>query len=187
MLLYHWENWSIKLSMEVYLFQNKLFFEKSSSEISISPCLWKTSADSVRVNEFILFLKANEEDDVETKAGGEERYHGSPAAAVYQALIRWWEGCLFLFFFTTPSKPWPANANSRSHLFGLPEMRHDGRMRVPVMKIATLWVLETFLAGNFCESWIAGKNFVPSRKFKLLNLNYNKLYFHETWIKILLL
>jgi len=48
------------------------------------------------MNEFVLFLKANEE----TREGGEKGYYGSPAA-VYQALIRWREGCpvLVLFFF----------------------------------------------------------------------------------------
>lgn len=166
-----------KLRAGAYLFQSKLLLEKSPSEISISRCRRKTSADSARVNEFVLFLKANEGEDVETREGGEERYHGSPAATVYQALIRWREGSLFPLLFSLR----PASRD--------PQMQIPDRIYSACRKCARTvedaspsdgnrdpLSFRNFLAVNFCEPRVLRRNIVL-HEFHKIQIVKSKLFF----------
>lgn len=75
---------------------------------------------------------------METGKRGGERYHGSPAAAVYQALIRWREGYASLYFFFL------LRSASRDSQMQIPDRIYSAcrkcatteGCRVPVMEIA---------------------------------------------------
>lgn len=118
-----------------YLFQSESLLKKYSAEISISRCLCKENIHPLTRHERIRPLSKGKRGDERRRRKRILRKSCGCLSSAYPVARKMPRSASFFLLYAQQAV---TRKCKFQHLFGLPEMHHDGRMRVPTMEIVNL-------------------------------------------------